>query len=202
MPYTSRDIGWYLVSLFILLWIAPLILKYQMQTGHFKMFHINVFLTTLIAFQLIEACSRSKQKRIFKRGHVTNDVMKLSLIWELFYDKCHYLMELHPSGPQIEQAIWHWTNSSCKGFWEGSYYNHILLLLSLLLLFTHVPYMLLSLLIFGNFLSEIPSPSNPGNQESKLENSKLILYIGIPGGLIILIVLTSAIIFYVRKHRV
>ena len=54
------------------------------------------------------------------------------------------------------------------------------------------------LLIFCNFLSEIPSPYNPGKQD----NSKLILYIAIPVGLVILIALIGVIIFYVWKHRV
>ena len=84
--------------------------------------------STLIAFQLIAACSHSKQKRIFGRGHVTNDVITLSLIWELFYGKCYYLVVLHPSGHQIDKVIWHWKISSCKGLWEGSYHYYILLL--------------------------------------------------------------------------
>ena len=29
--------------------------------------------------------------------------------------------------PQTDQVIWDWRFSSCKGFWEGSYYNYILL---------------------------------------------------------------------------
>ena len=29
--------------------------------------------------------------------------------------------------PQTDQVIWDWRFSSCRGFWEGSYYNYILL---------------------------------------------------------------------------
>ena len=126
--YALWDIAEQNFHLFLHPCIAPLNLKCQMSPGHFKMPHFNILLSRLIAFQLIAACSHSKQKRIFGRGHVTNDVITLSLIWELFYGKCYYLVVLHPSEPPIYKVIWHWKISSCKGLWEGSYHYYILLL--------------------------------------------------------------------------
>ena len=37
------------------------------------------------------------------------------------------LISRQRGGPQTDQVIWDWRFSTCKGFWEGSYYNYILL---------------------------------------------------------------------------
>ena len=128
-PYPLWDIAEPSFHTFLLLCIAPLNLKCQRSNGHLKMSHINVLLTASIAFQLIEACSHSKQKHIFGCGHVTNDVIILSLIWELFYGKCYYLMVYYiVLVYKLNKVIWYWNIFSCIGFWEGSHYNYLLLL--------------------------------------------------------------------------
>ena len=58
---------------------------------------------------------------------MANDVIAFSLVQLLVYGKTYFWTTWESCCPQTDQVIWDWRFSSCKEFWEGSYYNYILL---------------------------------------------------------------------------
>ena len=70
-----------------LLCIAPLILQYKTANGYFNILHINLFLTTLIIFALINVRLRNECKRFLGRGHVTNRIKfdMSDILWRVLF---------------------------------------------------------------------------------------------------------------------
>ena len=110
------------------LFIAPLIFIFFSVPGQSEMPHTNVLQTAMTAFSVTKYLRHSEQKRTSEQCHVTNNVIALRLIQEVAIIKSYFYTTLYSCWLQTNQVIWHLRFFSCKGFWEGFYYNYILFL--------------------------------------------------------------------------
>ena len=79
--------------------------------------------------------SQWAKTNFWEQCHVTNDVIALRLIHRSGYMLgVISIRQLYSCWLQTDQVIWHWRFFSCKGFWEGFYYNYSIVFIIIIII--------------------------------------------------------------------